>query len=151
MINKTNLDGVVVTYHQIVPEDKQMPDFYVDGTSCTDVATLEYKDRVLHICRNGEMYISIPTEEWEGYDKQYTEKVIRYSDDLEYIAKDDFDLRELMTLWCINREYEIFHESPWWELYNEDHFPDGIVCDDGDFYAAIDMAINLIKNDEEWN
>lgn len=150
-MTKETRDDVTITYYQVVREDKQMPDFYVDGQGCTDVATLEYHGRTLHIARNGEMYISIPTEEWEGYDKQYTEEVIRYSDDLERIVKDDFELRELMTLWCIDREYEIFHETPWWEIYNEDNFPDGIVCDDGDFYAAVDMAINLIKNDEEWN
>jgi hypothetical protein len=151
MTNKTIRDDVTITYYEVIPENKQMAEFYVDGTSCTDVATLEYHGRTLHLCRNGEMYISIPAEKWEGYDKEYNEDVIRYSDDLERIASNDKELMELIYLWSVDREYQIYHNNPWCELYNEDYFPDGIVCDDDDFYAAIDMDVNLIKNDEEWN
>jgi hypothetical protein len=152
MTNKVIRDDVKITYYEVVPEDKQMAEFYVDGTTNTDVATLEYHGRVLHIARNGEMYLSIPAEDWDGYDKEYNETIIRYADDLEALdIETDNDLVELTHLWCVEREYQIYHDNPWWEIYNEDNFPDGIVCDEGDFYAAIDMAIKLIKDDKEWN
>jgi hypothetical protein len=149
MTNKTNLDGVVVTYHQVVPEDQQMPEWYVDGTTCTDVATLEYKGRTLHLARNGEMYIAIPVEEWEDDTKLYSEHITRYSDDLERIASNDKELMDLLHLWSVEREYEIYHMNPWWELYSDDLYPDGMVCE-SDFYGAIDEAIDFIKDDTNW-
>jgi hypothetical protein len=149
-MTKETRDDVTITYYQVVPEDKQMPEFYVDGQGCTDVATLEYHGRTLHLARNGEMYISIPVEDWEGDTKLYSEHVTRYSDDLERIASNDKELMDLLHLWSVEREYEVYHMNPWWELYNDDEFVDGIVCDE-DFYEAIDNAIDLIKNDEEWN
>jgi hypothetical protein len=39
MITTEIKNDVKVTYHQTVYEDKQLPEFYVDGTSSTDVAT----------------------------------------------------------------------------------------------------------------
>jgi hypothetical protein len=149
MTNKIIKDDVVITYREVIPEDRQMAEFYVYEEGAATYATLEYKDRVLHLDRNGEMYLSIPSEPWEGYDKAYDEDIIRYTDDLERYAETDHDLVTLTHLWSVEREYEIYHMNPWWELWNDDVFPDGIVCDD--FYAAIDKAIDLIKNDEEWN
>lgn len=150
MTNKIIRDDVTITYAEVIPEDKQMAEFYVYQDAPKTYATLEYKDRVLHLDCNGEMYIAIPLETWEGYDKLYTEHIIRYSDDLEPYAKTDYELNNLINLWCHEREYEIYHMNPWWELWNDESFPDGIVCD-VDFYGAVDMAIDLIKNDEEWN
>jgi hypothetical protein len=152
MITTEIKNDVKVTYHETVYEDKQLPEFYVDGTSSTDVATLEYKGRTLHLARNGEMYISIPAEDLDnpGQWVEHDINICRYTDELERFAKTDSELLDLLHLWSVEREYEIYHQNPWWELYNEDNFPDGIVCDE-DFFEAIDNAIDLIKNDEEWN
>jgi hypothetical protein len=115
------------------------------------LATLEYHGRVLHVARNGEMYLSIPCEDMDtGEWVEHEINICRYTDELERFVETDNDLIELTHLWCVEREYEIYHDNPWWEIYNDDFFPDGIVCDEGDFYAAIDMAINLIKDDKEW-
>jgi hypothetical protein len=148
-MTKETRDDVTITYYQVVPEDKQMAEFYVDGTTSTDVATLEYHGRVLHLARNGEMYLSIPSEEWEGYEKEYSEDIVRYTDDLERYAETDHDLVTLTHLWSVEREYEIYHNNPWWELYNDDQFPDGMVCE-SDFYGAIDEAVDFIKDDSNW-
>ena len=152
MITTEIKNDVKITYHETVYEDKQLPEFYVDGTSSTDVATLEYKGRTLHLARNGEMYISIPAEDLDnpGTWVEHDINICRYTDELERFAKTDTELLDLLHLWSVEREYEIYHNNPWWELYNEDNFPDGIVCDE-DFFEAIDNAIDLIKNDEEWN
>jgi len=150
-LNVTRPDNVIITYHQVVPEDRQMAEFYVDGTSSTDVATIEYLGRTLHVARNGEMYISIPAEDMDtGEWVEHDININRYTDELERFAETDHDLVTLTHLWSVEREYEIYHNNPWWEIYNDDFFPDGIVCDEGDFYAAIDMAIKLIKDDKEW-
>lgn len=146
----TNQAGVTITYHQFVPEDKQMAEWYVDGTSSTDVATIEYNGRTLHLARNGEMYISIPAEdmltgEWVEHDINLN----RYTDELERFAENDEELVALTHLWCVERAYEIYHNNPWWELYNDDLFPDGMVCE-SDFYGAIDEAIDFITDDTNW-
>ena len=144
-------NDVKITYHHLVSQDKQMPEFYVDGTSSLDVATLEYGDRTLHLARNGEMYISIPCEDMDnpGTWIEHDININRYTDELERFAKTDQELMDLLHLWSVEREYEIYHQNPWWELYNDDQFVDGIVCDE-DFFEAIDNAIDLIKNDSEW-
>jgi hypothetical protein len=149
MTTKTIRDDVTITYYEVVPEDKQMPEFYLDGTVSTDVATLEYHGRTLHLARNGEMYLSIPVGEWKGYDEAYEVDIVRYSDDLEGYAETDQELLDLLHLWSVEREYEVMHNNPWWELYNDDQFPDGMVCDE-DFYAAIDTAVDFIKDDRNW-
>jgi hypothetical protein len=150
MTNKIIRDDVTITYAEVIPEDRQMAEFYVYQEAPKTYATLEYKDRVLHLDRNGEMHITIPSDPWQGYDYSYNEQNIRYTDDLELYAKTDKELMDLIQLWSVEREYEIYHMNPWWELWNDDVFPDGMVCDE-DFYEAVDMAIDVIKNDEAWN
>ena len=152
MTTKVIRDDVTITYYEVVPEDKQMAEFYVDGTGSTDLAKLEYHGRVLHVACNGEMYLSIPCEDMDtGEWTEHEINICRYSNDLErFDIETDNDLIELVHLWSVEREYEIYHNNPWWEVYNDDFFPDGIVSDDGDFYGAIDMAISLIKDDENW-
>jgi hypothetical protein len=150
LLNKETNEGVVITYHHYVPEDKQMAEWYVDGTVSTDVATLEYKGRTLHLARNGEMYISIPAEDMEtGEWVEHDININRYTDELERFAENDEELVALTHLWCVEREYEIYHNNPWWELYNDDLYPDGMVCE-SDFYGAIDEAIDFIKDDRNW-
>jgi len=141
-------NDVVITYHEVVPENRQAAEFYTWSHECETLALLEYKDRTLHLARNGEMYLSIPTEEWQGYDKAYEVDIIRYTDDLEEYAKNDFELNNLINLWCNEREYEIYHNNPWWEVWNDDVLPEGEVF--GEFYEAIDWAVLFIKDDSNW-
>jgi hypothetical protein len=150
MTNQTIRDDVTITYYEVVPEDKQMAEWYVDGTTSTDLATLEYHGRVLHLARNGEMYLSIPAEDMDtGEWVEHEINICRYTDDLERFAETDNDLIELVHLWSVEREYEIYHMNPWFELYNDDLYPDGMVCE-SDFYGAIDEAIDFIKDDKNW-
>jgi hypothetical protein len=149
MTNKVIRDDVTITYYEIVPEDKQMAEFYVNDNDMEAVALLEYKDRVLDVSRNGEMYISIPSEDLEtGEWVEHDVNICRYSDDLERFAETDQELVDLLHLWSVEREYEIYHNNPWWEVWNDDVLPEGAVIDS--FYEAIDWAIEFIKNDENW-
>jgi hypothetical protein len=149
MTNKVIRDDVTITYYEVVPEDKQMAEFYVNDNDMEAVALLEYKDRVLDVSRNGEMYISIPSEDLEtGEWVEHDVNICRYTDDLERFAETDQELVDLLHLWSVEREYEIYHNNPWWEVWNDDVLPEGEVIDS--FYEAIDWAIKFIKNDENW-
>jgi hypothetical protein len=149
MTNKVIRDDVTITYYEVVPEDKQMAEFYVNDNDMEAVALLEYKDRVLDVARNGEMYISIPAEDLEtGEWVEHDVNICRYTDDLERFAETDQELVDLLHLWSVEREYEIYHNNPWWEVWNDDVLPEGEVIDS--FYEAIDWAIKFIKDDENW-
>jgi hypothetical protein len=93
------------------------------------------------------MYLTVPEEEWQGYDYPYTEKVYRYSNDLDKLVKNDKELIDLIQLWSVEREYEIVHANPWWEVWSDD-YPDGEVFDT--FYEAVEAAIKFINDDEYW-
>ena len=147
-MTKETRNDVLIEYYDVVPEDRQLAEFWTYTHEVDSLATLTYKDRTLHVSRNGEMYISIPTEEWQGYDKAYNEEVIRYTDDLDVYAKTDKELGDLVELWSVEREYEIYHNNPWWEVWNDDVLPEGEVF--GEFYNAIDWAVEFIKDDENW-
>jgi hypothetical protein len=149
MTNKVIRDDVTITYEEVIPEDKQMAEFYVYDNDMQTYAVLEYKDRVLDVARNGEMYISIPSEDLEtGEWVEHEINICRYSDDLERFAETDQELYDLIHLWSVEREYEIYHNNPWWEVWNDDVLPEGAVMDS--FYEAIDWAIKFIKDDENW-
>ena len=149
MTNKVIRDDVTITYEEVIPEDKQMAEFYVYDNDMQTYAVLEYKDRVLDVARNGEMYISIPSEDLEtGEWVEHEVNICRYSDDLERFAETDQELYDLIHLWSVEREYEIYHNNPWWEVWNDDVLPEGAVMDS--FYEAIDWAIKFIKDDENW-
>ena len=150
MITKETRDDVLIEYYEIVYEDKQSAEFWTWTHECESLATLTYKDRTLHVARNGEMYISIPAEDLDnpGQWVEHDINICRYTDDLERFAKTDFELNNLINLWCYEREYEIYHNNPWWEVYNDDVLPDGEVF--GMFYEAIDWAVDFIRNDENW-
>lgn len=143
-------DDVTITYTEIVYEDKQFAEFYTYSNDCETFAIVEYKDRVLHVARNGEMYISIPAEDLDnpGQWVEHDINVCRYTDELERFAKNDFELNNLIDLWCHEREYEIYHNNPWWEVWNDDVLPEGEVL--GAFYEAVDWAVEFIRNDENW-
>jgi hypothetical protein len=149
MTNKVIRDDVTITYEEVIPEDKQQAEFYVYDNDMQTYAVLEYKDRVLDVARNGEMYISIPAEDLEtGEWVEHDVNICRYTDDLERFAETDQELVDLLHLWSVEREYEIYHNNPWWEVWNDDVLPDGEVIDS--FYEAIDWAIKFIKDDENW-
>ena len=149
MTNKVIRDDVTITYEEVIPEDKQQAEFYVYDNDMQTYAVLEYKDRVVDVARNGEMYISIPSEDLEtGEWVEHDVNICRYSDDLERFAETDQELVDLLHLWSVEREYEIYHNNPWWEVWNDDVLPEGAVMDS--FYEAIDWAIKFIKDDENW-
>jgi len=149
MTNKVIRDDVTITYEEVIPEDKQQAEFYVYDNDMQTYAVLEYKDRVLDVARNGEMYLSIPSEDLEtGEWVEHDINICRYSDDLERFAETDQELYDLIHLWSVEREYEIYHNNPWWEVWNDDVLPEGAVMDS--FYEAIDWAIEFIKDDSNW-
>jgi len=149
MTNKVIRDDVTITYEEVIPEDKQQAEFYVYDNDMQTYAVLEYKDRVLDVARNGEMYLSIPSEDLEtGEWVEHEINICRYSDDLERFAETDQELYDLIHLWSVEREYEIYHNNPWWEVWNDDVLPEGAVMDS--FYEAIDWAIEFIKDDSNW-
>lgn len=149
MTNKVIRDDVTITYEEVIPEDKQQAEFYVYDNDMQTYAVLEYKDRVLDVARNGEMYLSIPSEDLEtGEWVEHEINICRYSDDLERFAETDQELYDLIHLWSVEREYEVYHMNPWWEVWNDDVLPEGAVMDS--FYEAIDWAIEFIKDDSNW-
>lgn len=149
MTTKIIRDDVTITYEEVIPEDKQQAEFYVYDNDMQTYAVLEYKDRVLDVARNGEMYLSIPSEDLEtGEWVEHEINICRYSDDLERFAETDQELYDLIHLWSVEREYEIYHNNPWWEVWNDDVLPEGAVMDS--FYEAIDWAIEFIKDDSNW-
>jgi len=149
MTTKIIRDDVTITYEEVIPEDKQQAEFYVYDNDMQTYAVLEYKDRVVDVARNGEMYLSIPSEDLEtGEWVEHEINICRYSDDLERFAETDQELYDLIHLWSVEREYEIYHNNPWWEVWNDDVLPEGAVMDS--FYEAIDWAIEFIKDDENW-
>jgi len=149
MTNKVIRDDVTITYEEVIPEDKQQAEFYVYDNDMQTYAVLEYKDRVLDVARNGEMYLSIPSEDLEtGEWVEHEINICRYSDDLERFAETDQELYDLIHLWSVEREYEIYHNNPWWEVWNDDVLAEGAVMDS--FYEAIDWAIEFIKDDSNW-
>lgn len=143
-----NLSDVTITYKEVIPEDKQMPEFYIYDNAATEYAHITKGHREVFVVVNGEMYLSIPREPWTGYDTEYTEEVIRYSDDLEKFVKTDEELISFMNLWSNEREYQIYHMNPWWEVYSLD-YPDGEVYDT--FYEAVEGALKFINDDEYWD
>jgi len=149
MTNKVIRDDVTITYEEVIPEDKQQAEFYVYDNDMQTYAVLEYKDRVVDVARNGEMYLSIPSEDLEtGEWVEHEINICRYSDDLERFAETDQELYDLIHLWSVEREYEVYHMNPWWEVWNDDVLPEGAVMDS--FYEAIDWAIEFIKDDSNW-
>ena len=149
MTNKVIKDDVTITYEEVIPEDKQQAEFYVYDNDMQTYAVLEYKDRVVDVARNGEMYLSIPSEDLEtGEWVEHEVNICRYTDDLERFAETDEELYALIHLWSVEREYEVYHMNPWWEVWNDDVLPEGAVMDS--FYEAIDWAIEFIKDDENW-
>lgn len=149
MITTEVRDDVVITYFEVVPEDKQFAEFYTWDHEYSSLAQVDYKDRTLHIGRNGEMRISIPAEDMDtGEWVEHEINVCRYTDDLERFAKTDFELGQLYDLWWVERGIDIYQNNPWWEVYNDEVLPDGEVF--GGFYDAVDFAVEFIRDNKNW-
>lgn len=143
----TNL-YVTIEYQQEIPQNKQMPEFYVYAGLDNIYAVIKYRTRVAYVGVGGDMYISIPAEDMEtGEWVEHEINVCRYSDDLERFAKNDKELMDLLHLWSVEREYEIYHQNPWWEVWSDD-YPDGDVYDT--FYEAVEGAIKFITEEDEY-
>jgi len=148
-MTKETRNDVLIEYYDVVPEDRQYAEFWTYTHECDALATLTYKDRTLHVSRNGEMRISIPAEDLDtGEWVEHEVNVCRYTDDLERFAKTDAELDALVELWG-ERGIYIYDNNPWWEVWNDDVLPEGEVF--GDFYKAVDWAVEFIKDDENWD
>jgi hypothetical protein len=147
MTNKTIRDDVTITYYEVIPEDKQMPEFYVWSNGYESYATIKYEDRVVEVERGGEMHLTLPNlVNGELSDEGAT--VVRYSDDLEAAGIND-DIQFMQFLKTIsNAGFEVYRMNPWWEVFS--HNSDmGEVYDT--FYEAIDCGIDYILDDSNWD
>jgi len=142
----TSLTGVTVTYKEVIPTSKQMPEFYVWGEGYESYATIKYDDRVVEVERGGEMHLTLPNlVNGELSDEGAT--IVRYSDDLEAAGIND-DIQFMQFLKTIsNAGFEVYRMNPWWEVFS--HNSDmGEVYDT--FYEAIDCGIDYILDDRNW-
>jgi hypothetical protein len=140
------LEGVTVTYAEMIPTSKQMAEFYVWQDGCESYATITYLDRTVEVERNGEMYLSIP-DLVNGELSEHYQNIVKYSDHLQDIGIDD-DIQLTQFIKTIsNSGYQVYHMNPWWEVFshNEDM---GEVYDT--FYEAVDGGIDYITDDSNW-
>lgn len=140
-----NLSDVTVEYLEVIPETRQMPEFYACGTS-KDYAIITKGDREVRVAVNGEMHLTIPY--WEnGQLNDLNADVIRYGDELSELFKDDINFWQFAKT-ISNSGFEIYRMNPWWEVYDKND-PEGGVYDT--FYEAIEGAIATVLDDEYWN
>ena len=142
-----NLSDVTIEYHEMIPESRQMPEFYACGGS-KDYAVVTRGDREVRVAVNGEMDLVIPnlTKEGELTDEGATR--VRYGSDLEELGfKDDAHLWQFMKTIGMSG-YEIYRMNPWWEVYDEFDTEGGVY---DTFYEAIEGAISTVLDDEYWS
>lgn len=150
------VDGVTITYREVIPEDRQDAAFYVWENGAENLAVVDYNGRKLFIDRVGEMYLTIPDLPAEldmaddsVYSKAWEETVIRYTDQLEAAGiKNDFHLKMLDDRFS-KKGYEIWHMNAWFEVFSQDDDFGYEVYHD--FYEAVDFAVAAIKDDEYWD
>jgi hypothetical protein len=140
-----NLSDVTVEYMEVIPETKQIPEFYACGSS-KDYAIVTKGDREVRVAVNGEMHLTIPNIVNGELDDTNAE-VIRYGDEFSNLFKDD------INFWQFGKTigysgFEIYRMNPWWEVYIE-HDDMGSVYDT--FYEAIEGAIATVLDDDYWN
>ena len=152
--------GIDIIYREVIPENKQSPEFYVMSEGYEVYANLERKfdnplnDRHVFVGVNGSMYLTIPNAPAEAdfadpevYNQDWNEIIIRYADQLEdFGIHNDEDLVNLHKRFS-EKGYEVYHENPWWEVWSDD-YPDGEVFET--FYEAIEGAISFLNDDEYW-
>lgn len=132
---------------QMIPESKQMAEFYACGGS-QDYAIITKGDREVRVAVNGEMDLVIPNlVNGELVECDYSER-IRYAEDLEAAGiKDDIQFWQIIKT-LGHAGWSIYHMNPWWEVYDK-FDTDGQVYDT--FYEAIEGAILTVLDDEYWN
>ena len=140
-----NLSDVEVEYLAVIPESRQMPEFYACGGS-RDYAVVTRGDREVRVAVNGEMDLTIPTLNKDGEleDNYY---YFKHGYELDGLFKDDAQLWQFIGI-ISNSGFEIYRMNPWWEVYDE-FDTEGSVYDT--FYEAIDGAIDTVLDDEYWS
>lgn len=140
-----NLSDVIIDYHEVIPETRQMPEFYACGGS-RDYAVVTRGDREVRVAVNGEMDLTIPTLNKDGEleDNFY---YLKHGYELDGLFKDDAQLWQFIKT-ISNSGFQIYRQNPWWEVYDE-HDPEGGVYDT--FYDAIEGAIDTVLDDEYWS
>ena len=143
----SSLSGVTITYKEVIPTSRQMPEFYVWGEGYESYATITYDDRTVEVERGGEMHLTLPSLVNDELSDEGAD-VVRYSDDLEAAGiKDDIQFMQYLKT-ISNAGFEVYRQNPWWEVFS--HNSDmGEVYDT--FYEAIDGAIDYILDDGNWN
>lgn len=137
-----NLSDITVEYTEVIPENRQMPEFYACGTAKV-YATITKGDRVINVAVNGEMHLTIPYIVNGELDDTNAD-IIRYGDEMPFAD----DLQFLQFIKTIsNSGFQVYRMNPWWEVYS-DMDPEGGVYDT--FYEAVDIAIGLMDEDDYW-
>ena len=140
-----NLSDVVIDYTEVIPESKQMPEFYACGGT-KDYAHITKGHREVFVAVNGEMSLVIPTLTLEGALSDEDPVIIRYGDELEELFSDDIQFMQFIKT-ISNSGFEVYRMNPWWEVFS--HNSDmGEVYDT--FYEAIDGGIDYILDDRNW-
>ncbi len=140
----TTLKDITVEYTEVIPESRQMPEFYACGGS-KDYAIVTKGDRTVYVAVNGEMSLTIPYLTNNELDDLNAE-VVRYGDELSQLFADDLQFTQFVKT-ISNSGFEVYRMNPWWEVYSDvDH--EGGVYDT--FYEAVDVAIGLMDEDEYW-
>lgn len=142
---------VEITYEQVIPESRQMAEWYADG-GCELYATIErkdpdneYNDRTVYVGVNGEMHLTIPNiVNGELSDEGAT--IIRHCHDFNNYFNSEAEFMQFLKT-TGNAGFEVYRMNPWWEIWSDD-YPDGEVYDT--FYEAVEGAISFINDDEYW-
>ena len=138
-----NLSDVTIEYMTVIPESRQMPEFYACGGS-DDYAVVSRGDREVRVAVNGEMHLTLPNIVNGELDDNNAE-IIRYGNDLPFT--DDIQLTQFIKT-ISNAGFEMYRMNPWWEVYDE-HDDMGSVYDT--FYEAIEGAIATVLDDDYWS
>ena len=140
-----NLSQVTIEYNEVIPEHKQMAEFYAVGYF-EPFATLIRGDRRISLGVNGEMHLNIPyvdnNELIDSFDN------IRYGYELSQYFDNDSQFNHFLKTMS-NSGFEVYRMNPWWEFFAEDDM-DGIVPTSSDFYGAVEEAIEVLFDDEYW-
>ena len=93
-----NLSDVTIEYLAVIPESKQMPEFYACGGS-DDYAIVTRGDREVRVAVNGEMDLVIPNLTKDGELTDDGAARVRYGSDLEELGfKDDAQLWQFIGI-----------------------------------------------------
>lgn len=140
-----NLSQVTIEYNEVIPEHKQMAEFYAVGYF-EPFATLIRGDRKISLGVNGEMHLNIPyvdnNELIDSFDN------VRYGHELSQYFDNDSQFNHFLKTMS-NSGFEVYRMNPWWEFFAEDDM-DGIVPTSSDFYGAVEEAIEVLFDDEYW-